>query len=137
VHERDHRRSRGAGLLSTASGLGLFLLLLLVAVQLCVTLYARSLTTSAAYDAARTVAGHRSIASRCDARVTAEAEFRRQLGRFGAERAQLFWESLDDPDVIRVRVVAPTPSLLPAAARAALGLGATDRTLEVRVERFR
>lgn len=133
----SRRIERGAGLLSTVSGLLLFLLLMLGAVQVCVTLYARSVTTQAAYDAARSVAGHRSIASRSEARVAAEARFRLQIGRFGAERARLVWEQPDDEDVVRVRVIAPSPTLLPPRTLSALGLGPTDRTIEVRVERFR
>ena len=129
-------RDRGNGVFSTTSGLALFLLLLLFAVQAIVGLYTRSLVTGGAYDAARLVAGYRSSESRDTARLAATAEFRRRLGEFGAHRARLEWLDTDDPNVVRVRVVARHPTLLPAALSGALGLGITDRVVEVRVERF-
>ncbi|HEV8297038.1 MAG TPA: TadE/TadG family type IV pilus assembly protein [Acidimicrobiales bacterium] len=131
------RRTCGSGLLGTVSGVGVFLLLLFFAVQLCVGLYARSAVTAAAYDAARSVAGYRGAESRVEARRAAEEDFRRALGRFGTDNARLEWLEPDDPDVVRVRVVADLPTLLPAAMVDAIGFGRTDRTLEVRVERFR
>jgi Flp pilus assembly protein TadG len=129
-------RQRGSGVFSTTSGLALFLLLLLFAVQAIVGLYTRSLVTGSAYDAARTVAGYTSSGDRDSARVAATAEFRRRLGAFGNDGARLEWLTPDDPDVVRVRVVARHPTLLPAAMTGALGLGITDRVIEVRVERF-
>jgi hypothetical protein len=136
-HPRARRSQRGAGLLGTLSGLTVFLVLVLFAVQVAIGLYARSLVTAAAYDAARNVAGYASAGSRLDARRVADDEFHRRLGRFGRDRARLEWEAVDDPDVVRVRVQARHPSLLPAAFTDALGIGATDRRIEVRVERFR
>jgi hypothetical protein len=56
--------------------------------------------------------------------------------RFGTERARLEWQA-DDPDVVVVRVLAATPSLLPAGLRDIFGIGDTDREIHVRVERER
>jgi hypothetical protein len=102
-----------------------------------VGLYARSTVTAAAYDAARSVAGYRNVDARAAARATAEAEFYRRLGRLGPDHARLEWIQPDDPDIVRVRVVADHPTVLPSAVAGAAGFARTDRTLEVRVERLR
>ena len=94
------------------------------------------MVTATAYDAAREVAGHSSASSRADARVRAEARFMQRLGEYGREHVHLEWLDVDNPDVVRVRVVADHPSLLPPAFGDALGIRITDRRIEVRVERW-
>lgn len=129
------RPERGSGVIGTTSALALFLLLLLFAVQVTIALHTRSFATGAAYDAARRVAGHGSAVDRDAAIAAATAEFQRRLGEYGDD-ARLEWLRVDD-ELVRVRVIAPHPTLLPRALVDAVGVGVTDRVLEVRVERFR
>jgi folate-dependent phosphoribosylglycinamide formyltransferase PurN len=129
--------TRGAAMIGTTAGMLVFLILLLFAVQTTVALHARSVVTATAYDAAREVAAHSSASSRAAARRRAEQRFAQRLGTYGAQHVRLEWLDVDDPDVVRVRVVAEHPSLLPAAFGGALGLRTTDRRIEVRVERWR
>jgi hypothetical protein len=131
------RGDRGAAMIGTTTGLLVFLLLLLFAVQASVALSTRSLVTAAAYDAARDVAGYSSSASRAEVRVRAEAQLRERLGRFGRDHLRVEWLDVDDPDVVRLQVVAEPPSLLPHALGDPLGVTVTDRTVEVRVEQWR
>jgi hypothetical protein len=123
-------------MVGTTVGLLVFLILLLFAVQASVSLSARSLVTAAAYDAARDVAGYSSASSRADARVRAEERLRDRLGALGRDHLRVEWLAVDDPDVVRLRVIADHPSLLPDAFGDPLGVTTTDRRIEVRVERF-
>lgn len=132
---RGRRHERGSGLLGTATGLLVFLLTMFAAVQVAYALYARSMLTGAAHDAARHVAGYAAAGDRATARDTEDARFRERLGDLGDD-ARLVWAA-DDPDVVRVRVVADLPSLLPAGVRDVFGIGDTDREIQVRVERER
>lgn len=127
------RRDRGSGLFGTATGLLVFLLTMLAAVQVAYALYARSMLTGAAHDAARHVAGYASAGDRAAARDAEDAHFHERMGGLGDD-ARLEWGE-DDPDVVRVRVVADLPSLLPAGVRDVFGIGDTDREIQVRVER--
>jgi hypothetical protein len=131
------RDPRGAALIGTTAGLTVFLILLLFAVQSAVTLHSRSFVTATAYDAAREVAGYSSSASRSEARARAAARFEQRLGEFGRDHVRLEWLDVDDPEVVRVRVVANHPSLLPPAFGDALGIRTTDRRIEIRIEQWR
>ena len=111
----------------------MFLLLLLGAVHVIAALYTRSMVTNAAHDAARNVAGHALADERDDARATEDERFR---SRYATDRARLEWGA-DDPDVVVVRVIALSPSLLPAGLRDIFGVGDTNREIRVRVERER
>jgi hypothetical protein len=122
-------------MVGTTAGLLVFLILLLFAVQAAVSLSARSLVTAAAYDAARDVAGYSSEASRADARVRAEQRLRERLGEAG-RTAVVEWTSPGDPDVVRLHVIVDHPSFLPPRFGDPLGVTSTDRTVEVRVERW-
>jgi hypothetical protein len=122
-------------MVGTTAGLLVFLILLLFAVQAAVSLSARSFVTAAAYDAARDVATYRSAADRDAARVRAESRLRSRLGETG-DRVLIVWLDPADPDVVRLRIVAEHPSLLPTRFGDPLGITATDRTVEVRVERW-
>lgn len=131
---RPADRQRGAGLVSTSAGLLVFMLLMLAAVQILFNLYATSMVTAAAHDAARQVAGLDAAADRCGAAARAEAEFLRSLGDYGAAgHATLHW-TCTDPDVVRLRVVARHPSVLPERLGPLNSLASLDRTIEVRVE---
>ena len=69
--------------MATFCGVLVFLILLLFATQVLVGLYAKSVVTSAAFDAARAVAGGQS-AGQPDAVPRAEATARSRMGSFGA-----------------------------------------------------
>ena len=131
---RPADRQRGAGLISTSVGFLVFMLMMLAAVQLLFTLYAAWMGTAAAQAAAREVAGFDSDADRCGAVSAAEAAFLRSLGDYGTDgHATLHW-TCGNPDVVRVRVVARHPSVLPERFAGLNPLAALDRTIEVRTE---
>lgn len=127
-------RELGAGLLSTSAGFLVFMLMLLAAVQILFNLYATSIVTGAAHDAARQVAGFDSAANRCAATAVAEAAFLRSLGDYGsAGHASLQW-TCNDPNVVKVRVQAQHPSVLPTRLAGLSSLANLDRTIEIRIE---
>ncbi|MCD9622364.1 TadE/TadG family type IV pilus assembly protein [Rhabdothermincola salaria] len=129
---------RGAGLIGAISGLLVFLALLLFAVQTLVGLYTRSVVTEAAHEGARMVAGarvdHSSPGAVADARVRAEAEVRRLLGRFG-DTVELDWSG-STAETVALRVRAHPPGFLWAALRGP-GSALVERTVHVRVEALR
>ena len=129
---RVRRDERGGGPLSAWFGFIVFLALLLFAVQVLFNLYATSVVTSVAYDAARKVAG-----ARGGPRTTAEAESdaRRALGRY-SDRVTFQWSGAGD-DMVELRVRATSPSVLLPALAGPLAFGDMDRTVRVRIERFR
>ncbi|HVM10171.1 MAG TPA: TadE/TadG family type IV pilus assembly protein [Acidimicrobiales bacterium] len=120
-------------MISTTIGVFVFLLFLLMAVQVTYNLYATTMVTSAAHDAARRVAG---AAAEGDPSALArgEAWVKELLGEYG-ER------NVDDvavrriADAVVVRVVARNPSFVPPAFRRPLGLDTIDRSVRVRIER--
>jgi hypothetical protein len=128
------------GLIGTMAGVMVFFAFLFFAVQLLVTLYYRSAVTAAAYDAARAAAGR--DAHRDDASLGRyEAHARAVLGRYGDE-VDFTWgfDDLDHDgrnDAVALKVHAPAPRILGGPGAAALGLAAIDRTIHVRVERWR
>jgi hypothetical protein len=128
---------RGAGLIGTAAGFLVFLLLMFTAVQILFNLHATSMVTAAAHDAARDVAGFRSSDDRCAATIEAEEDFTEQLGSYGdAGYARLQW-TCTDSDTVSVRVIAVHPSILPRRLSGLLSLSELDRTIEVRIEQAR
>jgi hypothetical protein len=131
---RNSRSQLGSGVFGTMFGLFVFLLLLLVAVNVVYALYARSMVTNAALDAARHVAGYAAATDRDSARDVEDAAFHDRIGL--GDNARLEW-SADDPDVVVVRVVAVPPSLMPRALGDIFGIGTTNREIRVRVERER
>ena len=139
MNRRPHRATtvvdeRGAGTFGTAAGFLVYLLLMFAAVQILFNLYATSMVTAAAHDAAREVAGFGASGDRCGATAAAEARFVEQLGDYGdAGHASLEW-TCSDPEVVRVRVTAHHPSILPPRLGGLLSLSGLDRTIEVRVE---
>jgi hypothetical protein len=109
---------------------------MMFAVQVLYNLYATSVVTAAAFDAARVVAGGAATGDRRDAEADGRARFRALVGRYAARHVETldFGESTDDVIVLHVR--ARNPSLLPGRPAAA-AFGTIDRRIRVRVERFR
>jgi len=137
AHDGERTSDTGSGLISTIAGLLVFFALLLFATQTLIALFARSATTTAAYEGARVVAGarnaHDSSPVPDEARVHAESLIRTQLGRFG-DRVELDWSTSTWDDVV-LTVRARPPSFLWDSLR---GRGPTmiNRTVRVRVERL-
>lgn len=127
----------GAGLISTIAGLLVFLALLLFATQTLIALYARSATTSAAYEGARLVAGartsHDSSPVPDEARSRAEDTIRSQLGSFG-NRVELDW-STSTWDTVALTVRARPPGFLWDSLKGS-GAPRIERTVRVRVEQM-
>jgi Flp pilus assembly protein TadG len=132
---RSAAEERGAGVVSTTAGVTVFLVLLLFAAQVLYNLYATSVVTAAAYDAARVVAGAGARGDTLQAEQQGKARFRQLLGRYGTERVETldFSESTDDVVVLHVR--SRNPNLIfGGSGRTAFGV--IDRRVRVRVERF-
>ena len=109
-----------------------FLGMLLFTVQALLNLYATSVLTSVAYDAARQVAGSDGGTR---AQAAAEAQARHLLGRFG-EDVTFDWSASSSEDVV-LRVRGEVPHVVMANFGGALPFGSIDRTVRLRVERFR
>lgn len=123
----------GAGIVSSMLGVFVFLLLLLFAVQVLYGLYATSVITAVTYDAAKVVAGSD---GGDEARAAAQRRATDQLGRYARE-VRFSWEGPDDADVVRLRVEARRPSLLPRELVGDSFLGRIVRTVRVRREKTR
>jgi len=132
------RGERGAGLVGTFAGVLVFLVFLLFAVQLLFNLYATSAVTAASLDAARIVASqrvdHGSGASVAQAQSEAETRARAVLGRYG-DHVSFTW-AVDD-ERVRLRVQVRNPRVFFAGFDQAIGFDTIERTLEVRVEKYR
>jgi hypothetical protein len=128
-------RDRGAGLLSTSFGVLFFVGFLFFAVQLLFNLYATSVVTSAAYDAARSVATG-SVQPATEEQLDAALDHARSLLGKYRDRATFDWD-LSNPDVVRLHVHAVNPRLLAPPLDQLVGLDVIDRTVVVRVERRR
>lgn len=124
---------RGAGLLSTAAGVVVFLVFLLFAVQLLFGLYATSTVNAVANDAATRAA------SAPDTPLDAiEAEARANLGEVGAD-ASFAWSTDDvdgdgEADTVVLEVIARPPRFIPASVGGAIGVEEIRRTVRVRIE---
>lgn len=130
---RHSHPDRGSGLFSMVFGIGMFLLLLLFAVQVIFSLYARSVVTSVSYEGARTVAGFAASERRGAAAGEVSAEMRSRLGQFGQERLNVEW-NLSNPDVVVLHVTAELPTFLPILMGDGSPFSSIDRTFEVRAE---
>lgn len=126
------RDERGGGPISMWIGFSVFLILLLFAVQVLFNLYAASVVTAVSYDAARRVAGGDGgpelIAS-------AEDQARAELGRY-ADRVTFDWSASDDEEVV-LHVEASNPHVLLPVLAGPAAFDHLDRTVRIRVERFR
>ncbi|MEI7592198.1 MAG: hypothetical protein WCK41_03145 [Actinomycetes bacterium] len=133
------RSDRGAGLFGVIAGVTVFLAFLLMAVQLLVNLYAVSAVTSAAFDGAHIVAGHRfadrDFSSMQRAQTEAEAKVRAELGQFASQVTFDWSQSTDQAVALRVR--GRTPRFLLPGLGANLGFDRIDRTAHVRREDLR
>lgn len=123
----------GSGLVSAVFGGLMALLLLLLACHVCVYLYASSVLTAHAFDAARVVAGARAVEDRETAAEEARGRLLERLGPFGAA-VEAEFEAVTPEVVLHVR--ADAPDLLPAPLAAGVGLDEIDRTVRVRAEDF-
>lgn len=127
------RSDRGAGLISTAAGVVVFLMFLLFAVQLLFSLYASSTVTAVANDAAQ-----RAASRNAPPLEVIEEEARANLGRIG-EEAAFTWARADadgdgTDDTIVLEVAATPPRFVPPSIGGAVGLGELRRTARVRIE---
>ncbi len=117
-------------------GIGMFLLLMLFAVQVIYSLYARSVVTSVSYEGARAVAGFDAADRSSAATGPVTAQMKDRLGQFGRERLNVDW-NLSDPDVVVLRVTAVVPTIMPLLVGSGSPLASIDRTFEVRTEDFK
>jgi hypothetical protein len=123
----------GVGLISTAAGVLVFLMFLLLAVHLLFGLYASSTVTAVANDAA-------SRAASADAPPLAaiEADARENLGEVG--RAATFSWDVDDADgdgtvdTVVLEVIAHPPRFIPSSIGGSLGVEEIRRVVRVRSE---
>jgi len=113
-------------------GFSVFLVMLLFAVQVLFNLYAASVVTAVSYDAARRVAGSDGGTSYIS---DAEAQARQALGRY-AGNVTFDWSGTTPEEVV-LRVQTDNPSVLLPMLAGPAGLDRLDRTIRVRVERFR
>ena len=124
---------RGAGLLSTAAGVLVFLVFLLFAVQLLFGLYAASTVTAVANDAAV-----RAASAGAPPLERIEADARRNLGEVGA--AASFTWSIEDADgdgvddTVVLEVVARPPRFVPPSIGGVIGVDEIRRAVRVRLE---
>ncbi len=123
---------RGGGPISVWIGFSVFLVMLLFAVQVLFNLYAASVVTAVSYDAARRVAGSEGGPGYI---AEAEEQARQALGRY-AGRVTFDWSGTTQEEVV-LRVQSDNPSVLLAVAAGPAAFDQLDRTIRVRVERFR
>jgi len=123
---------RGGGPISLWIGFSVFLVMLLFAVQVLFNLYAASVVTAVSYDAARRVAGSDGGAPYM---AKAEEQARQNLGRY-ASRVTFDWSATSSEEVV-LRVRSDNPSVLLPVMAGPAALDRLDRTIRVRVERFR
>jgi hypothetical protein len=116
------RAERGAGLISMALGLFFFFGFLVFAVNVTYNLYATSVITSLALDAAHDVAERDGLSP-----SEAEAEFSEHVG------GDVEFSISVNGDTVQATVLWETRSLLPQIS-SARAFGVIDRTFEVRVE---
>ena len=128
---------RGSGLFGTLMGFTVFMLLMIAAVQVLFNLHATTVVTSAAFDAARLVAGYDSVADRCAAIEAAESSLRQRLRRYLEHGTVTLSWTCSDPETVRLAVRADHPTVLPGPLRGLAGLGRLERTVEVRSEDLR
>ena len=123
----------GAGLLSTAAGVVVFLVFLLFAVQLLFGLYSSSTVTAIANDAAT-----RAASADAPPLAVIEAEARASLGEVG-KSASFEWGADDTDgdgtnDTVILEVVAKPPRFIPSSIGGSIGLDEVRRVVRVRTE---
>ena len=131
------RSERGAGVLSTTFGIGVFLLLLFAASHLLLNLWVTSTVESVSTDAATRVALSGAGADRLDAvQARAIADARSDLGGYGSE-VQLDFEPDPTGRSVILHVRAPAIRLVPRLLGSDLGMGGIDRRIVVAREMAR
>lgn len=130
------RDDRGTGMIGSIIGLSLFFGFVLLAMQVAVALYATTVVTSAAFDAARIYSS--SSTTGADWSV-AEAHASDQLGAWGSEVDFSVEEVGGDGgrERVAVRATGHAPALLPRWIGELTGTRSIDRTIEVRAAEFR
>ncbi len=128
---------RGSGLLGMCFGVLFFLGFLLFATQLTVSLYARSVVTSAALDASRIMArsaGTDGVAADGEVAAAQLAAAHRVRELLGPEATFQLLAVDRAAGTVQVRVAAPRPHLL--AGGGTLGSPIIERTVTVRLEQW-
>ena len=129
---RHSADERGGGPISIWFGFSAFLVLLLFATQVMFNLYAASVVTAVSYDAARRVAA---ADGGTDFVAQAEADARQSLGGYSS-RVTFDWSGTTGDEVV-LRVHASNPNVLLPVVAGRAAFDQLDRTIRVRVERFR
>lgn len=128
-------RERGGATIGTVAGVAVFLVLLLFALQVLVTLLTTSTVIAAGQDAARRVASmrvdHSDPVARAAAVRIAERHLRDALGAVG-DRAALEWTFADGS--VHLHISAETPAILPSNVMSTTDMRRIDRTIRVRIE---
>ncbi|HTO00553.1 MAG TPA: hypothetical protein VL068_07745 [Microthrixaceae bacterium] len=127
------RQERGTGLLGTTFGLAIMIALLGFAVNVTLGLWTRSTVDSVAYDAARRVATSASGDGTGISEQNAIADAKVLLGEFGA-KVRMNFVTVDDPDLVVLRVQAPGVSLLPKVIGGGPIIAGIDRQIVIRRE---
>ena len=120
----------GSGATSALAGVAAFLAFLLLAVQVLIHLYATSMVSAAAFDAARLASAEASAGP-----AVARTHGLALLGDYG-RRVRSFDITVGADDVV-VRVRAASPALVPVALARVLSADSIDRTVTMRRERQR
>jgi hypothetical protein len=123
---------RGGGPISIWIGFLVFLSMLLFAVQVLFNLYAASVVTAVTYDAARRVAGSGGGTSQI---IDAEQQAVQALGRYG-QGVTFDWSGTGEDEVV-LRVHAVNPGFQIPGIGGPAAFDSIDRTIRIRVERFR
>lgn len=138
------RGEEGQGLIPTLAGFAVVLVMILVVSQVAFDLYARSAVSSAAIDAARSVADDRSSAGFPAGETAAIARAQQRamaaLGAYG-HTTDFRWAILPSPDrpetvSLRVRFDLRGSRYSLVGPLALPGLNQFDRTVRVRIERI-
>lgn len=123
---------RGSGLVGALGGLAMFLMLLLLAANVLLHLYASSTVTAVAFDTARRAAGAAATAGSAASRSAAVATARQLL----PADATFDWSGTTD-DAVRLTVDVAGPRLLPSRVLQGMAMDRVSRSVVVRTERFR
>jgi hypothetical protein len=121
----------GTAIVGTIAGVTVFLLMMLLAVQVTVRMYATSTLTAVAFDAAHEVASA-APADRIAVEQDATAGALASLGGFGRANTTFKWMEADDRQVV-LEVVGRSAAFLPLPA----GVTRIERTVTVKTEQFR
>jgi Flp pilus assembly protein TadG len=133
------RPDRGAGLVGSVAGLPVLILLLMLATEVMLGLYATSTVRATLHDAASRAANQGAATPVHLARLAGEAEA--SLGPMG-DRTTITLRLVDDDgdglgDVVAGEAVAPRPGVVPRSLRRLADAGEVRVGVRVRVERPR